>query len=69
VSSSEDPIEVEVLVGPDEGLGARLAFLAAVDGLPGRVHEALEAVPPGTASAAAATSSVGRERSSMCTSI
>ena len=50
MSSSEYPVEFEILVRLDEGLGAGLAFLAAVDGRPGRVDEAVEAAPPGNAS-------------------
>lgn len=48
VSSFEYPVEVEVLVGLDEGLGlgAGLPFVVAVDGRPGSAQEAVEAVPP-----------------------
>ena len=48
VSSFEYPVEVEVLVGFDKGLGAgaRLPFIVAVDGRSGSAQEAVEAVPP-----------------------
>jgi hypothetical protein len=42
----EYPVEVEVLVGLDEGLGAGLPLLVAVDGRSGRAQETVEAVPP-----------------------
>jgi hypothetical protein len=35
VSSSQYPVELEVLVGPDEALGADRFTPLAVDGLPG----------------------------------
>jgi hypothetical protein len=46
VSGFEYPIEVEVLVGLDEGLGVGLPLLVAVDGRSGRAHETVEAVQP-----------------------
>lgn len=46
MSSFEYPVEVEVLVGLDEGLGAGLPSLVAVDGRSGSVQEVVEAVPP-----------------------
>ena len=46
VSSFEYPVEVEVLVGLDEGLGAGLPLLVAVDGRSGSAQEIVEAVPP-----------------------
>jgi len=46
VSSFEYPVEVEVLVGLDESLGAGLPLLVAVDGRSGSAQEAVEAVPP-----------------------
>ena len=46
MSSLEYPVAVEVLVGLDEGLGAGLPFLVAVDGRPRRAQELVQAVPP-----------------------
>lgn len=46
VSGFEYPVEVEVLVGLDEGLGAGLPLLVAVDGRSGRAQETVEVVPP-----------------------
>ena len=46
VSGFEYPVEVEVLVGLDEGLGAGLPLLVAVDGRSGRAQETVEAVQP-----------------------
>lgn len=48
MASPNNPVEVQVLVGPDERLGPFAG--AAVQRLPGQAQEGLEPVPPETIS-------------------